>query len=38
MAPKADPENAVKQVHAMKHEAESNITNQTSIHKTTKAC
>jgi len=24
---KADPENAVNQVHAVKHEAESNITN-----------
>jgi len=27
MAQKSDPENAVNQVHAMKHEAESNIAN-----------
>jgi len=31
---KSDPENAVNQIHAIKHEAESNITNET-YHKTT---
>jgi len=34
MALNSDPENAVNQDYAKKHEAESNISNQTSNHKT----